>query len=237
MIDNVAYQDGSGTTAYLQSAKANYYVIGWHPDPNDDPFHLFDQPEPYPTHADRLSAGFIQLSDSSSATATDWIKTPLASVEPTRTTARGARYEVEWDLDNKPTSVPADVIAQSYDDCSPVSVGVNPVDALLAVTHTHAVNIDSHKPTPTTTAVTDAKPDPLGQDILSLPTLIIQQGEDPDCELQGSDTLYTSYFVPADGGQQWHVSGAATSTGAQTLTIPGAQEVQDLSPSTSTKTR
>jgi hypothetical protein len=224
MLDNFAYDDGTGTTAYLQSATAHYYVLGWHPDASDDPFHLFNQPEPYPTHADRLDACYMQLSDSKSSDASDWTDSSLSLNEPTHTIVHGVIYEVEWDLNQKPAIVPADVIAKSYNDCSPVSVGVNPVDALLAVAHTHALTVDGRKG-----PADDSKPDPLAQDILSLQTLVIKQEEDPDSQLQGADSLYTSYFNPSDGGQRWHVSGAATSTmDGKRPTIPAAQELKDL---------
>ena len=224
MVDNFAYKDSAGNTAYLDSATANYYILGWHPDADDDPFHLFNQQGPYPTHADRLSACFMQLADSSSTDAGSWTESSLSLNEPTRTIAHGAMYGVEWDLNDKPATVPADVIAGSYNDFSPVSVGVNPVDALLAVTHTHALTVDKGKAEDDT-----SKPDPLAQDILSLQTLIIKQQEDPDSQLQGADSLYTSYFNPSDGGQQWHVAGsAATTMEGKRPTIPGAQELKDL---------
>ncbi|KAF8806759.1 hypothetical protein BYT27DRAFT_7166923 [Phlegmacium glaucopus] len=224
MIDNFAYDDGTSRPAYLESAKANYYVIGWHPHTRDDPFHLFDQPLPYPTHADRLNACFMKFADSSSSNVSDWAESSLSLNDLTHTIAHGAIYEVEWDLNKKPAKVPADDIARSYNACSPVAVGVNPIDALLAVTHAHALTVDSNK-----SSNDDSKPDPLAQDILSLQTLIIKQEEDPDSQLQGADILYDSYFKPSDGGQRWHVSGTATGTeDGKRPTIPAAQELKDL---------
>ncbi|RDB23649.1 hypothetical protein Hypma_009192 [Hypsizygus marmoreus] len=224
MIDNFAYDDSTGGTAYLQSATANYYVMGWHSDANDDPCHLFDQQIPYPTHADRLDACFMQLAGTSDDT-DNWMKSSLSLNEPTRVITHGALYDVEWQANGKPGNVPADVIARSYNECSPVSVGVNPVDALLAVTHTRALMIDKENED---NGNENSKPDPLAQDLLSLQTLVIKQQEDPDSQLQGADQLFTSYFVPAESGQRWHVSGAATSTDDKRPTVPSAQELSDL---------
>ncbi|CAL1698581.1 unnamed protein product [Somion occarium] len=225
MVDNFAYEDGNGETAYLQNATANYYVMGWHPDACDDPFHLSDQQAPYPSHADRIDACFMQLFGTSAVT-DEWMKTSLSPDEPTRAITHGALYGIEWDLNEKPASVPADAIAKSYDDCSPVSVGLNPIDALLAVTHTRALSIDKEKAERGSDE--DAKPDPLAQDLLSLQTLVIKQQEDPDSQLQGADQLSTGFFVPAESGLRWHVSGAVTSTDDKRPTVPSAQELSDL---------
>ena len=132
MLDNFVHDDGTGATAYLETATANYYVLGWHPDANDDPFHLFDQPEPFYTYADRLNACYMQLADTESDEASTWNDSLLSLNEPTHTVAHGAIYEVEWGSNQKPAVVPADVVMKSYNECSPVSVGANPVDALLA---------------------------------------------------------------------------------------------------------
>lgn len=224
ILDNFAYEGSNGTT-YLQKATANYYVLGWHPKSEDDPFHLFEQDEPYPTYADRLDGCYMKLADDSAEGIIEWTNSPLSYSDPTRAMAHGAMYQVEWDLDEKPPNVPADDIAQSYNDYSPVSVGVNPVDALLAVTHTHALTLDKKREEGDTTS----KPDPLAQDILSLQSLTIKQEEDPDSQLQGTDTLYTDYFVPSDGGQQWHISGAlAIPDGTERPSAPSEKEVLDL---------
>lgn len=217
ILDNFSYEDNG--TKYLEKATANYYVIGWHPYHKEDPFFP-PQQSPYPTHAERLKGCYMQLVETQSGEVADWLKAPLTVDDPTKVLIHGALYQVEWDVQEKPLIVPADDIAKDYNDFSPVSVGVNPVDALLAVTHAHALTYDANH--------NNSKPSPLAQDILSLQTLVIEQEEDPDTQLQAADILFTSYFVPADGGRHWQVAGAATSDGLIN-TVPDRQERDDLS--------
>ena len=195
--------------------------MGWHPYPKEDPFFP-PQGEPYPTHAERLKGCYMQLAETKSEEATSWLNTSLSLDDTTKVLIHGALYQVEWDEQDKPPTVPADNVAKDYNDFSPVSVGVNPVDALLAVTHARALSND-------TTSKDGSKPDPLAQDILSLQTMVIKQDEDPDTQLQAADILFSSYFVPADGGQRWHVAGAPTSTSSDPPTVPNPQERDDLS--------
>ena len=220
ILDNFSYEDNG--TKYLEKATANYYVLGWHPYPQEDPFSP-PQQGPYPTHADRLQGCYMQLAETKSDKADNWLKAPLSLDGTTKVLIHGALYQVEWDVQEKPPTVPADDVAKDYNDFSPVAVGVNPVDALLSVTHAHALSKD-------VTRSDDSKPDPLAQDILSLQTLVIKQDEDPDAQLQAADTLYSSYFVPTNGGQNWHVAGTHSTDASQdSPTVPGSQEGEDLS--------
>ena len=219
ILDNFSYEDNG--TKYLERATADYYVMGWHPYPKEDPF-CPPQQDPYPTHAERLKGCYMQLAETKSEKVDIWLKTSLFSDDTTKVLIHGALYQVEWDMQDKPTTVLADNVAKDYNDFSPVSVGVNPVDALLAVTHARALSNDEGRDE-------GSKKDPLAQDVLSLQTLVIKQDEDPDAQLQAADMLYSSYFVPADGGRHWHVAGAATITGPNPPTVPGPQERKDLS--------
>ncbi|KAK2459770.1 hypothetical protein APHAL10511_008202 [Amanita phalloides] len=216
ILDNFAYEDNG--TKYLKQATANYYVMGWHPDPEDDPFC---PPQGASlSHADRLEGCYMKLTETQSDEADNWLRAPLDEENITKVLIHGALYQVEWDEGAKPPAVPADNIANDYNSFSPVSVGVNPVDALLAVTHARALSYDAkHGDEP--------KANPLAQDILSLQTLVIKQDEDPDTQLQAADILFASYFVPASGGQHWHVAGATTS---DSLDLPtDDEERKDLS--------
>ncbi|KAK2465641.1 hypothetical protein APHAL10511_002185 [Amanita phalloides] len=218
ILDNFSYEDNG--VKYLEKATANYYVMGWHPYSQEDPFYPPQAAQdPCPSHKDRLEGCYMQLTEDKSDEAVNWLKALLPQKDATKVLLHGALYQVEWDVYCKPPTVPADVIAKDYDDFSPVSVGVNPIDALLAITHTFAIE----QPTE------DSKPHPLAQDILSLQTLIIKQDEDPDAQLEAADILFTSYFVPANGGGHWHVAGAGTSDDPDSPTIPENMERDVLS--------
>ncbi|KAK2459390.1 hypothetical protein APHAL10511_008595 [Amanita phalloides] len=177
ILDNFAYEDNG--IKYVKQATANYYVMGWHSDPKDDPF-CPPQEASNLLHAARLEGCYMKLTETQSDKADNWLRAPLSEENITKVLIHGALYQVQWDEGAKPSAVPADNIAKDYDKFSPVSVGVNPVDALLAITHARALFND---------------------------TLVIKQDEDPDTQLQAADILFTSHFVPADGGQHWHVSG------------------------------
>lgn len=209
MLDNFAYPSTGGNgkpiTKYADIVLANYYVIGWHDDQNDDPFH--------DGNADRLEACFMQLASGGS---------PDSITKDSRLIIHGAIYDVSWRSDAVPKRDPNEDVTELYEsyllqntpNYSPIAVGGSPLDALIAVTHAH---VYPDKPPQMWS--------PLAQDLLALQTLVHKFEEDPDSQLQGADALHTSCFIPSDGGLHWHILGT---TDAKKPVVPTEKELKDL---------
>lgn len=191
VVDNFAYGDNQ---YHLEKATADYFVVGWHSDQADDPFHCQSQ-SPEPTVSDRLDSCMMKLADCTHTTSFDpktWLEGSLSS-RKARVAVHGSIYGVEWDKGSLPGHVPANLAADLFKNSMPVSIGATPLDALIAIAHTHNVN-------------PKAGERPIERDLLSLQTLVIKSEDDVDSQFEAADILYDQNFTPSDGGQQWHIS-------------------------------
>jgi hypothetical protein len=123
MVDNFQYTDNKGSTAYLQKAKADYFVVGWHSTPDNDPMTTSSKVQA-PIHSDRMDSCQMQLKDSSTPLAKNW----LSSAAATRVLCHASMYDVQWDQGSTPGNVLADTIGKQMKDSHSISVGNTPLD-------------------------------------------------------------------------------------------------------------
>ena len=218
--NNFAYTDGGQTKYADGSLMANYYVIGWHYEENEDPFHDFN--------LERLKAYFKPKDDDDNAGVYKYFElageeNPSSITKNSRLVIHGAIYDVSWDLKNGPMNDSGKDVGdlyeghmhqgQPHENYSPVAVGGSPLDALITIMH---VNYYEDSP---------EHPDPVPQDLIALHTLVDKLEEDPDSQLEGIDALHNSCFIPSDGGLRWHVSGT---TDVNQPIVPPESELNDL---------
>lgn len=189
IVDNFSYPHPTikDKSSYLECATASYYVVGWHPDGKDDPFHA-----PNPTRAERLDACQMMLNDPAAGEAATW----LSSTESARILCHGAMYTVEWNLEEKPKNVPADIHSRHLNNNIPVAIGTTPLDSLLAY-------IDAHRDGGGDQVVKD-----LINSILAIQTLLIDQDDGVDAQMQAEDMLYNYNYDAVTGGTHYYLAGS-----------------------------
>ena len=122
-VDNFSYTTSSGATAYLTQASCDYQVIGWHADPDQDPFTT-DPSVTAPPQANRLSDLQMALKYGGSASAMAW----LSSNASTRVLCHATMYDVAYNATSVPTNVMANNAGQSLQQKQSIAVGVTPLD-------------------------------------------------------------------------------------------------------------
>ncbi|KAI1819781.1 hypothetical protein F4861DRAFT_111375 [Xylaria intraflava] len=190
ILDNFEYKDSNGETCYLDKATASYYLFGWHSDKSSDP--LWDESKRY-THAERLEAMFMTLVDSGIPEETNtWLK----SSDPARLCLHGAMYDVKWDHENKPASVPADKFAQQVQDqkVPSVSVGTSPMDSLIA----YCTAREGHE---------EGLIARLEEDILAIDSLLHARDDGVEGQREAKDTVYNWNFSRSKGGVHFFIGG------------------------------
>ncbi|KAF2465822.1 uncharacterized protein BDR25DRAFT_154377, partial [Lindgomyces ingoldianus] len=196
IVDNFEYTVSSGGKAskvYLKKATADYSIIGWHSTADSDPLTTYqtEDRESVPTHSERLSDCRMRVKtipDDVQA----WLdsKTPA----PSRVLCHCSKYGVVFD---RATPKPANTVLANAAGAAmlhkqPISIGVTPIDGLLAFCNAHK----------------DAKDDKM-QDVyqtLLRIQFLLQETEDDDLDgLQAAaDENYQQSFQKIDSGTQWY---------------------------------
>ena len=203
IVDNFAYQSG-GKTVYLDSATADYHVIGWHSNAANDPFTTDSSisPDKVPIHSDRMSDCNMTLKDPNSGSAAQWI----GSSAPTRTLCHASLYGVKYSKTTLPNGVTslATQAGTRLNNEHPIAIGVTPLDALLAYSRVHAT------PAPQTVVQdkTQIDPSPMGDiesDLLKIQALLLaSESDDVDGLQAAADESFEEAFTKFDGGTFWH---------------------------------
>ncbi|KJK75911.1 hypothetical protein H634G_09276 [Metarhizium anisopliae BRIP 53293] len=134
MLDSFEYTDAeTGKTRYATSAAADYHVLGWHDDAEQDIMCLDPGSK---TRGDRIRALSMALNPSSGGDVAEWLNARTNA----RVLCHGAMYGVQWhskwDASTKPR-VPADEAARALANLTPIAVGTTPLDALLSYVCAH----------------------------------------------------------------------------------------------------
>ncbi|KAI1426136.1 hypothetical protein F5Y12DRAFT_310104 [Xylaria sp. FL1777] len=188
-LDNFEYLDDANKPQYLSHAKASYYLLGWHWKDEVDPLWNSTSTNPHQVSLDTLfmkMQGATQNPDNWSS----W----LEQTSPLHAFCHGCMYDVSWDKDNKPTTVPADqynahIIDQSL---AAVSVGTTPMDALISYCHARKGQGDIDK---------------IEEDILALESLLHARDDGVEGQREAKDTVYNWAFNRSPGGLHYHFSG------------------------------
>ncbi|KAK3689754.1 hypothetical protein B0T22DRAFT_403811 [Podospora appendiculata] len=121
----------------------------------------------------------------------DW----LEASDETRIVCHGAMYNVQWDRDAKPKSVPADDFATQLNNTLPLAVGTTPMDALTTYARAHKL-IDPA-----------GTPRQLEEYISQLERHLLARDDGVEAQQQATDLLYNWNYLRVDGGQVWNVAG------------------------------
>ena len=187
-LDRFAYMDTDKTTKYLTSAKATYFVLGWHADISPDPF-------------DKSGIRRSDLLRNYSMTLPQMTELPddvqqwLDVQDPCSTLCHGAMYDVYYDAANKPPVVLADQCAQDLASAQPVAVGTTALDALAAFLNAHDENV-------------------IKQDLLALTQHLRAQGDTVEALWAAADELESSAYARSPGGIRWKAAITADSEAA-----------------------
>jgi hypothetical protein len=191
IIDNFKFKSGNDTV-YLESATADYHVLGWHSKAADDPFTT-DAKVEAPLHSERLAQCKMRLKDPDSGSAPTW----KDSTTPTRVLCHASLYGVKYSrtaLPDGPDGITnlAKRAGTRLITEQPIAIGVTPLDALLAYCRAHADK--------------DASPmSDLEHDILKIRDLLnASENDDVDALQAAADESYEEAFTKFDGGTQWH---------------------------------
>ena len=190
MHDDMTFALPGGQRSTLRSARVSYFVFGYYADKLQDPFTMDPKARPsghdraaIPSHSAILQACSMQLHQNGTFEKS-WLDD---NAHDTRLACHAARYNVRWNRDEVPDSVPAESIAKSFESHHPVAVGVDTMDAFEAY-------LDVHKD--------DTKPSL----VHSLATVLSAQHGDIHAQRQAAKDLYRNRFLPSSGGAFWHFS-------------------------------
>lgn len=206
IVDSFAYKDAaSADIQHLTAATADYFVIGWHSNPNDGPLskNMAGQLR------DRLSSIFLETKPNPDPNATldpesedAKIGALLDSQDPANVLIHGGIYNVKYDVKTKPRSLADEAALKFTSDVKmePLSMGTTPLDAVLTFLEAHQGNIENVLG-PGTSKVTG--------DILQLATLLYAADDSYDSRVKAQDLLYTNNWASSQGGFQWKFDGKA----------------------------
>jgi hypothetical protein len=209
IIDDFEFKSAN-STIHLDSATADYYVLGWHSDPADDPMTT-DHSVTAPVHSDRLDDCNMCLKDPSSGSAPSWI----ASASATRVLCHASMYGVKYSRTAMPDSITslASKAGARLKKEQPIAIGVTPLDALLAYCRGHSDE--------------DVSPmSDLEIDLLKLQSLLLAtENDDVDALKAAADESYEEAFTKFEGGTQWHYQ----------MSTPGGKPAPPPNPATFAK--
>ena len=218
-VDNFEYIDTSGKTAYLDSAEADYVVIGWHSSDSQDPLNDGGL---HGTFEERFRSLFLEALDKR------WWEKNKTVKDSTRLICHGAIYNVLFKRDDKPPT-PADQFARLFtadEKMEPVSIGVTPLDATLSFLQAHKSNADQILGTGTSE---------IAADIVSLSELLYAIEDGYDGRAKAADLLSSNNFMRTLGGTQWQFDERAergkpaiVPTDEQKQMLAQANELQEL---------
>lgn len=186
--DDLTYLKG-GRKMTLKHAQVSYFVFGYYSNETQDPFFVDPKAIPagmdaasWPTNTKILEKCFMELRDK--ARNANWLESPASK---SKLVCHGAMYNVVWDIAKVPNKVPAENLAQQFENSHPVAVGVDMMDALEAYLEAHA----------------DDKQPSLVHSVAAL--LESKQGDIHQLR-QASKDLLRNRYNKTSGGAHWYLS-------------------------------
>ena len=188
--------DGNVTSQdQVASATADYYVMGWHSDIEDDVLHKATGK----TRRERLISLSLALPETLAGSSA-W----LDATDPARIICHGAIYNVNWQNKKKPPT-PADDWSQSLNSKQQVAIGTSPIDALLAYVKAHKAD------TPSDTKGKEILQ--LEEDIFNLRAYLRMQDDvSVDAYRKATDSLVHQNYTRSKGGTRYVFPAAETPT-------------------------
>ncbi|OJJ32516.1 hypothetical protein ASPWEDRAFT_44668 [Aspergillus wentii DTO 134E9] len=193
----------------LTSAKADYYVLGWHSDATKGPFGDLTAGSKLDRRK-RLESLEMELQGSNWPKAiTDW----LDSDRPGQSLCHGAMYSVVWNRTKKPDNMPAQEASTHLLDNMPVTVGTTPIDSLLA--YVDSFQYEDHETDPQRR---------IEKDIHMLGPLLRAQDEGVDAHRVAMDEVQNWNFSRESGGSHWYIQ----SQPGEKVTTPSDDDIKLL---------
>lgn len=189
LLDTFEYEDSNGKLKCLSKLTANYYVVGWHSDSDHDLFDI--SADTNTTLGERLKNLRMKLRNEGSQT----IKDCLASSEGRRLLCHGAIYNVRYDIDRQPDTIPADKSGAYLNAKMPISFGTTELDSLLAYMKAHENNDR------------DLKARNAERDITAIQALLLAEDTGPDGWMEAEDEINNHNFSRTSGGGIFHLAG------------------------------
>ncbi|KAM0494938.1 hypothetical protein ACHAP8_008316 [Fusarium lateritium] len=210
ILDNFEYGD-SKDPSYLDYAKASYYILGWHWKDTVDPLWKSGANV---THGESLQSLFMTLQGTDEANPDPWME----QESQIRILCHSCMYDVTWDHENKPKSVPADGFSDRLRDQSQaaIAVGTTPMDALLAYCHARADAGENSDDV--------AK---LEEDILALESLLQARDDGVEGQREAKDSVYNWSYTRSPGGTKYFFAESENSSTNQP-TEPQPAAIQAL---------
>lgn len=206
VLDNFKYGSGDNIK-YMESATADYYVIGWHASTDQDPFTITNGMS---KRSHRLET-FQMRFDEKSKDGASWSELSKSG----QTVCHGAMYNVEWDKQKRPQNIPADKLCKDLQKLSPVSFGTTALDSLLA--YVEAQQADE----------TDQALKNVMTAIVNIQKYLLVDEDTVDGHDKAHDLLYNTNFDNLSGGTRYHIA-RATDPKIPTQK-PDPQIIKDLS--------
>ncbi|EPS39913.1 hypothetical protein H072_6329 [Dactylellina haptotyla CBS 200.50] len=187
--DDLTYVGSDYNVTTLQSATVSYLIFGFYADMKEDPFYLDPGLEAVakPLHTTILENCFMEVQNAGTEFATKWLK---AEASESRLICHGAIHDVAWNLSEVPEKVPAEDIAQRFEDEHPIAIGTDVMDAVEAY-------LDSYQNT-------DGQgDDELANTMSDITSLIRRSKNDLHAYREEAKELFRNRFKPTVGGVVW----------------------------------
>ncbi|KAK6499545.1 hypothetical protein TWF506_004174 [Arthrobotrys conoides] len=200
--DDLTYTAKDGTLKTLHSATVSYLIFGFHADQRQDPFYFDKALEgkfTAPSHKTILEKCFMELQNPNTTFATDWIKKQAAE---SRLICHGAVHDVAWSFSAVPKTVPAENLAQVFEDEHPVALGTDVMDAVEAY-------LDSYQGT-------DDQDGDGSNTMADITSLLRKSKNDVHACREEAKELFRNRFKPTAGGVVWRFGGSGESGAADT---------------------
>ncbi|KAK6511889.1 hypothetical protein TWF481_000793 [Arthrobotrys musiformis] len=188
--DDLTYTAKDGTVKTLHTAQVSYLIFGFYANERLDPFHF----DPYyakilsaPSHKTILEKCFMELQNTASAAA--WLGKEAAE---SRLICHGAVHEVAWSFSTAPLKVPAEDIAQKFENEHPLAIGTDVMDAVEAY-------MDSYRST-------DAQEGDQSDTMADITSLLRKNKNDVHACREEAKELFRNRFKPTAGGSVWRFS-------------------------------
>jgi len=180
-------EDGLKHVGTLTDAVADYFVIGWHSDPKNDPLTMSETAND--KRIGRLQSLSMALNDEDLDKVPQEVKDWLESPNSTRVLNHGAMYGVEWHDEwaqekTRPKIVLSDQVTDNLVNNMPISVGTTPLDAVLAYAELH-------------------RGQELEKDLFALSSLLRAQADSVEARRAGADEIQNYNFSRYSGGSRY----------------------------------
>ncbi|KAI9749955.1 MAG: 40S ribosomal protein S28, partial [Chaenotheca gracillima] len=227
-FDDLSVGDGS----QIVNAKISYVVVGYHTNQATDPLAIPDALDQSPI--DRLKACLLNVKDPSSLSQQDqeWLQ---ASTGMKMTNiCHGSIFNVLWDqcytARNRQSfpvinpnanvmSYPGDLVQTGLWRSHPLAVGTNPIDALFGWLRAQTLSSGTALSSPEDISLIKAQ-------LMKIQTLVLDNNDDIDSELQAQDLLATNNFIPSNAGVRWHFK--TTGLQEEGHSLPTDEQVDSL---------